>query len=61
MKTVFSDIDHTLMYDLTVADETIRLVEQVRERALDSHPPIMQWRAGVPQGAESGILMGTHG
>lgn len=32
MKTVFSDIDHTLMYDLTVADETIRLVERIRER-----------------------------
>ncbi|HJN14763.1 MAG TPA: HAD hydrolase family protein, partial [Armatimonadota bacterium] len=33
MKIVFSDIDHTLMYELTVADETIRLIEEIRAKA----------------------------
>jgi len=33
MKVVFSDIDNTLMFDLHVAPETLRLVEEVRLRA----------------------------
>jgi hydroxymethylpyrimidine pyrophosphatase-like HAD family hydrolase len=33
MKIVFSDIDNTIMFDLTVAPETLRLIRKVRERA----------------------------